>query len=63
MYKVGDRVVVDGRKVGQARRGGVITTVNGAMVTVQWEDGHTTSFVPSAGSMSVVGSGAGTAIR
>lgn len=53
MYKIGDRVMVDGRKVGQPRRGGTVTGVNGAMVTVRWDDGHQSTFVPSAGDMTV----------
>ena len=54
MVQVGDRVEVDGRRVGQQRRPGVVTAVNGALVSVRWEDGHQSTFVPAAGTMSVV---------
>jgi hypothetical protein len=54
MVQVGDRVVVDGRKVGQQRRPGVVTAVNGSLVSVRWEDGHQSTFVPAAGTMTVV---------
>jgi hypothetical protein len=54
MVQVGDQVVVDGRKVGQQRRPGVVTAVNGSLVSVRWEDGHQSTFVPAAGTMSVV---------
>ena len=54
MVQVGDQVVVDGRKVGQQRRPGVVTGVNGSLVSVRWEDGHQSTFVPAAGTMSVV---------
>ena len=54
MVQVGDRVVIDGRKVGQQRRPGVVTGVNGSLVSVRWEDGHQSTFVPAAGTMTVV---------
>ncbi len=53
MVKVGDRVMVDGRKVGQPRRGGTVVATNGPLVTVRWDDGHQSTFVPSAGDMTV----------
>jgi hypothetical protein len=55
MVNAGDRVVVDGRKVGQVRRTGVVTAVSGTLITVRWDDGHVTTFVPTAGTMTVVG--------
>ena len=60
MVQVGDRVEVDGRRVGQQRRPGVVTAVNGALVSGRWEDGHQSTFVPAAGTMSVVKGGAAT---
>ena len=59
MVEVGDRVVIDGRKVGQQRRPGVVTGVNGSLVSVRWEDGHQSTFVPAAGTMTVVKGEAG----
>jgi len=58
MVNAGDRVIVDGRKVGQARRTGVVISVSGTLVTVRWEDGHVTTFAPAAGTMTVMPGGA-----
>lgn len=54
MFNVGDHVTVDGRKVGQPRRSGLVTRVSGPMVTVRWDDGHESTFVPTSGTMAVV---------
>lgn len=54
MVKPDDRVRIDGRKVGQSRRWGVVVSVNGALITVHWDDGTTSTFVPSAGDLTVV---------
>ena len=54
MVKPNDRVCVDGRKVGQARRYGVVLAVNKALLTVRWDDGTTSTFVPTGGSLAVV---------
>ena len=53
MVDARDRVCVDGRKVGQAPRTGVVTAVSGTLVTVRWDDGHVTTFAPTAGTMTV----------
>ena len=42
-----------------APRAGVVTGVNGSSVQVRWDDGHETSFVPTAGSMRVLPSKGG----
>jgi hypothetical protein len=51
--RVGDRVVVEAKKVGQARRSGEVVRVEGdeghQRLWVRWDDGHETLFVPSAG--------------
>ena len=57
MVKPNDRVCVDGRKVGQARRYGVVQAINQALLTVRWDDGTTSTFVPTAGSLTVVAQG------
>jgi hypothetical protein len=54
MVKPNDRVCVDGRKVGQARRYGLVLAVNQALLTVRWDDGTTSTFVPTGGSLTVV---------
>jgi hypothetical protein len=51
--RAGDRVVVEAKKVGQARRSGEVVRVEGEdghqRLWVRWDDGHETLFVPSAG--------------
>ena len=46
----GDRVIVEGNKVGQARRSGQILDVmkarEGQHYRVRWDDGHETVFYP-----------------
>lgn len=53
MVKVGDHVVVESEKVGSATRSGVVTAVDGRLLTVRWESGDESMFIPSAGSLSV----------
>jgi hypothetical protein len=57
MVGVGDRIVVDARKVGQERRRGVVEAVNGAMILVRWDTGGTSTLFPTAGSLSVESAG------
>ena len=60
--RVGDRIVVESEKVGQAAREGVILEVieasYGTRYRVRWDDGHETTIRPSAGSARTI---AGTA--
>ena len=51
MPKVGDRVVVQGSKVGGGRREGTLRKVVGSMIQVQWSDGSETLFAPGAGTV------------
>ncbi|HEX2041292.1 MAG TPA: DUF1918 domain-containing protein [Acidimicrobiales bacterium] len=53
MVKVGDRIVVESEKVGSPPRRGEVTGVSGRLLTVRWDDGDQTTFVPSAGSLRV----------
>ena len=55
MVNVGDRVLVESEKVGSATRSGVVTAVDGRMITVRWDSGQESVFVPSAGSLRVTG--------
>ena len=55
MVKVGDKVLVESEKVGSATRSGVVTAVEGRMITVRWDSGSESVFVPSAGSLRVTG--------
>ncbi|MGA3354961.1 MAG: DUF1918 domain-containing protein [Acidimicrobiales bacterium] len=55
MAVVGDRVQVPSRKVGEAPRDGVVTGVTGSLLRVRWSTGEESTFVPSIGSLTVVG--------
>jgi hypothetical protein len=58
-FQVGDRVVAESESTGRAPRNGTIREVlRGdplARYEIEWDDGHTTSFTPSAGSLHRVG--------
>ncbi len=55
---VGDRVVVESERVGQAAREGEIVEVLGTAsevhYRVRWQDGHESYFFPSAGSVTII---------
>ncbi len=55
---VGDRVVVESERVGQAPREGEILEVLGTPsevhYRVRWQDGHESYFFPSAGSVTII---------
>ena len=51
MPKVGDRVLVEGSKVGGGRRQGTLRKVVGSLIQVRWEDGSETLFAPGAGTV------------
>ena len=57
--KVGDRVSLDAKKVGQPRRTGVIKSVtqglSGARYQIRWDDGSETVIAPGAGNLTVEG--------
>jgi uncharacterized protein DUF1918 len=57
--KIGDRVAIDAKKVGQPQRIGVISAVSkglsGVRYSVKWEDGHESMLAPGAGNLTVVG--------
>ncbi len=55
MVEVGDRVLVESEKVGSATRSGVVSAVDGRLITVRWDSGSESVFVPSAGSLQVTG--------
>jgi hypothetical protein len=56
--RVGDRIVVESEKVGQAAREGqileVIEAPYGVRYRVRWDDGHESTIRPSAGSARIV---------
>ena len=39
MVEVGDRVLVESEKVGSVTRSGVVTAVDGRLITVRWDAG------------------------
>ena len=53
--RVGDRVRVESRKLGQAVREGVVTEVLGLLLRVRWSSGLESTFTPGPGSVTVVG--------
>ena len=56
--KVGDRIVVESERVGQAAREGEVLEVlspgDAVHYRVRWADGHESFFFPSAGSLTVI---------
>jgi len=56
--KPGDRIVVESEKVGIAPREGTILEIleskSSTRYRVRWDDGHETTFLPYAGSASIV---------
>jgi hypothetical protein len=56
--RVGDRIVVESEKVGQAPREGeileVIEASYGVRYRVRWDDGHESTIRPSAGSARII---------
>jgi hypothetical protein len=70
MPKPGDRVVIEGTKVGGGRREGTLLELSGRMMRVRWEDGVESFMAPAAGAVRFLpatsksrssGSGKGTA--
>jgi Domain of unknown function (DUF1918) len=54
MVQVGDRILVESEKVGSSTRAGVVTAIEGRLLTVRWDGGRESIFIPSAGSMRVL---------
>jgi hypothetical protein len=52
MPEVGDQIVVAAAKGAPSKRGRVVAK-SGSMLTVRWDDGHASSFVPARGSVTV----------
>ena len=55
MVEVGDRVLVESEKVGMVTRSGVVMAVEGRLITVRWDPGSQSVFIPSAGPLRVTG--------
>jgi small-conductance mechanosensitive channel len=55
MFKVGDRIELESERVGQPPHTGTVTAITGRLLQVRWDDGRESSFIPSAGSVKVIG--------
>jgi hypothetical protein len=55
MVRVMDRVAVESEKVGEPERTGVVTSITGSLINVRWDSGDESAFVPTAGSLRVIG--------
>ena len=59
MAKIGDRISLDAKKVGQPRRTGVIAKISkgltGERFEIRWDDETTSIIAPSAGTLLVEG--------
>jgi hypothetical protein len=55
MVEIGDRVLVESEKVDSVTRSGVVTAVDYRLITMRWDSGSESVFVPSAGSLRVIG--------
>jgi len=51
MPKPGDRVVVEGTKVGGGKREGTLLELSGSLMKVRWNDGGETYMAPGAGAV------------
>ena len=51
MPKPGDRVVVEGTKIGGARREGILVELSGTLIKVRWNEGGETMMAPGAGAV------------
>jgi hypothetical protein len=51
MPKVGDRVIIEGTKVGAQRREGSLVGVVGSLMRIRWTDGSESMLSPAAGSI------------
>lgn len=61
MPKQGDRVVVEGTKVGGGRREGTLVGTVGSLIKVRWTDGGETIMAPGAGAVRIFPAAAGKA--
>jgi len=63
VVEVMDRVAVESEKVGTPERTGVVTSIRGSLINVRWDSGDESAFVPTAGSLRVVGREGATEVR
>ena len=55
MAEIGDQVVIESEKVGQAQRRGTVIGSSGHMLRLRWDDGTESLLVLGAGALRVVG--------
>lgn len=59
--KIGDRISIDAKKVGQPRRGGIVRGVTqglaGVRFEIEWDDGSRSIIAPRGGVLLVEGKG------
>jgi len=54
MPKPGDRVVVEGTKVGGGRREGTLVEMSGPLMKVRWNEGGESIMAPGAGAVTIL---------
>ena len=54
MVDIGDHIEVAAAKTAPSKRGTVVGK-SGTMLTVEWDDGHRSTFVPAPGALTVSG--------
>lgn len=55
VVKAGDVIEVSTRKVGESAQRGTVLEVRGELLSVRWESGRESVFIPAAGAFAVVG--------
>jgi len=55
VVKTGDVIEVSTRKVGESAQRGTVLEVRGELLSVRWESGRESVFIPAAGAFAVVG--------
>lgn len=60
MPKVGDRVIIEGAKIGQQRREGSLVGITGSLLNIRWADGTSSLLSPGAGSVTFLPKGGST---
>lgn len=58
MVNVGDRIEVESETTGRATRCGEVIGKEDDRLHVRWDDGHESTFIPYAGNVRVLSSGA-----
>ena len=63
MPKVGDKVIIEGNKIGNPRREGTLIGLVGPLINVRWSDGNVSLFKPGAGAVTFAPSNGGGAAK